>query len=183
MIDLKEYINEGIFDDDNLELTDLYSLIKDRIKTINYQYTSLGFTHFNDENACRRYIKDHHLETLKTVSGKEASTGKILINLLPAIFKNIIVNKNFIEHKDDDSYMSQSIKVSADFFKDNELIAKSESDNRTFKRLRKYLYIGVEMKKGALCVYYDCSDNLPNMIKPRPSSGHKGEGYVSIRFI
>lgn len=188
MRNLKEYIVEGVFDiDDNIdnfELIDLYSLIKDRIKTINYQYTSLGFTHFNNENACKKYIKDHRLETLKTVNGKEATTGKILINLLPAILQKIIVNKDFITHKNDDSYMEQSIKVSADFFKDNGLIAEYDNNARSyFKHPQKYLYIGVEMKRGALCIYYATSDELPNTIKAHPSSGHKGEGYVSIRLI
>jgi len=188
MKDLKEYIIEGVFDvDDNInnfELVDLYSLIKDKIKTINYQYTSLGFSHFNDEKACKKYIKDHHLETLKTVNGKEASTGKILINLLPAIFQKIIVNKDFITHKNDDSYMGQSIKVSSDFFEENGLIAEYNNDPRGyFKHTKKYLYIGIEMKRGALCIYYDSTDELPSSIKAHPSSGHKGEGYVSIRFI
>ena len=90
---------------DNFELVYLYSLIKDKIKTINYQHTPLGFTHFNNEIACKKYIKDHKLETLKTVNGKEASSGKILINLLPAILQKIIVNKDFITHKNDYSYM------------------------------------------------------------------------------
>lgn len=169
---------------DNFELVDLYSLIKDRIKTINYQYTSLGFSHFNNESACRKYIKDHRLETLKTVNGKEATTGKILINLLPAILQKVIVNKDFITHKNDDSYMEQSIKVSADFFKENGLIAEYNNDPRGyFKHTKKYLYIGVEMKRGALCIYYDSTDELPNTIKAHPSSGHKGEGYVSIRLV
>lgn len=169
---------------DNFELIDLYSLIKDKIKTINYQYTSLGFSHFNDEIVCRKYIRDHHLETLKTVNGKEASTGKILINLLPAIFQKIIVNKDFITHKNDDSYMEQSIKVSSDFFEENGLIAEYNNDPRGyFKHTKKYLYIGIEMKRGALCIYYDSTDELPSSIKAHPSSGHKGEGYVSIRFI
>lgn len=169
---------------DNFELVDLYSLIKDKIKTINYQYTSLGFTHFNNESACRKYIKDHRLETLKTVNGKEATTGKILINLLPAILQKVIVNKDFITHKNDDSYMEQSIKVSADFFKENGLIAEYNNDPRGyFKHTKKYLYIGVEMKRGALCIYYDSTDELPNTIKAHPSSGHKGEGYVSIRLV
>ena len=168
---------------DNFELVDLYSLIKDKIKTINYQYTSLGFTHFNNEKACKKYIKDHKLETLKTVNGKEASSGKILINLLPAILQKIIVNKDFITHKNDDSYMEQSIKVSSEFFKENGLIAEYNNNQRYFKRLDKYLYIGVEMKRGALCIYYDSTDELPNTIKTHPSSGYKGKGYVSIRFI
>lgn len=169
---------------DNFELVDLYSLIKDRIKTINYQYTSLGFSHFNNESVCRKYIKDHRLETLKTVNGKEATTGKILINLLPAILQKVIVNKDFITHKNDDSYMEQSIKVSSDFFKDNGLIAEYNNDPRGyFKHTKKYLYIGVEMKRGALCIYYDSTDELPNTIKTHPSSGHKGEGYVSIRLV
>lgn len=168
---------------DNFELVDLYSLIKDKIKTINYQYTSLGFTHFNNEKACKKYIKDHKLETLKTVNGKEASSGKILINLLPAILSKIIVNKDFITHKNDDSYMEQSIKVSSEFFKENGLIAEYNNNQRYFKRLDKYLYIGVEMKRGALCIYYDSTDELPNTIKTHPSSGYKGKGYVSIRFI
>lgn len=187
MKNLKEYISEGVFDvDDNInnfELIDLYSLIKDKIKTINYQYTSLGFTHFNNEKACKKYIKDHKLETLKTVNGKEASSGKILINLLPAILSKIIVNKDFITHKNDDSYMEQSIKVSSEFFKENGLIAEYNNNQRYFKRLDKYLYIGVEMKRGALCIYYDSTDELPNTIKTHPSSGYKGKGYVSIRFI
>lgn len=187
MKNLKEYIDESLFDVDNninsLELIDLYSLIKDRIKTINYQYTSLGFTHFNNESACKKYIKDHRLETLRTVNGKEATSGKILINLLPAILQKIIVNKDFITHKNDDSYMSQSIKVSSDFFRDNGLIAEYDNNaTRNFKHPRKYLYIGVEMKRGALCIYYATSDDLPNTIKAHPSSGHKGEGYVSIRL-
>lgn len=169
---------------DNFELIDLYSLIKDKIKTINYQYTSLGFSHFNDEKACKKYIKDHHLETLKTVNGKEASTGKILINLLPAILQKVIVNKDFITHKNDDSYMEQSIKVSSDFFEENGLIAEYNNDPRGyFKHTKKYLYIGIEMKRGALCIYYDSTDELPSSIKAHPSSGHKGEGYVSIRLV
>ena len=183
----KSVLKESILDiEDNIsdfELTDLYSLIKDRIKTINYQYTSLGFTHFNNESACKKYIKDHRLETLKTVNGKEAPTGKILINLLPAILQKIIVNKDFITHKNDDSYMTQSIKVSSDFFRDNGLIA--EYDNNAsgyFKHPRKYLYIGVEMKRGALCIYYDTSDELPDSIRSM-SHGHKGMGYVSIRLV
>lgn len=168
---------------DNFELVDLYSLIKDRIKTINYQHTPLGFTHFNNESACKKYIKDHKLETLKTVNGKEASSGKILINLLPAILQKIIVNKDFITHKNDDSYMEQSIKVSSEFFKENGLIAEYNNNQRYFKRLYKYLYIGVEMKRGALCIYYDSTDELPNTIKAHTNSGYKGQGYVSIRFI
>lgn len=168
---------------DNFELVDLYSLIKDKIKTINYQYTLLGFTHFNNESACKKYIKDHKLETLKTVNGKEASSGKILINLLPAILQKIIVNKDFITHKNDDSYMEQSIKVSSEFFKENGLIAEYNNNLRYFKRMKKYLYIGIEMKRGALCIYYDSTDELPNTIKTLPSSGYKGKGYVSIRFI
>ena len=168
---------------DNFELVDLYSLIKDRIKTINYQYTPFGFTHFNNERACRKYIKDHRLETLKTVNGKEATTGKILINLLPAILQKIIVNKDFITHKNDDSYMEQSIKISSDFFEENGLIAEYSNNPRGyFKRTRKYLYIGIEMKRGALCIYYDSTDELPNTIKTH-SDGYKGQGYVSIRFI
>lgn len=169
---------------DNFELVDLYSLIKDKIKTINYQHTPLGFTHFNNEIACKKYIKDHKLETLKTVNGKEASSGKILINLLPAILQKIIVNKDFITHKNDDSYMEQSIKVSSEFFKENGLIAEYNIDpQRYFKRMKKYLYIGIEMKRGALCIYYDSTDELPNTIKTHPSNGYKGKGYVSIRFI
>lgn len=168
---------------DNFELVDLYSLIKDKIKTINYQYTPFGFTHFNNESACKKYIKDHKLETLKTVNGKEASSGKILINLLPAILQKIIVNKDFITHKNDDSYMEQSIKVSSEFFKENGLIAEYNNNQRYFKRMKKYLYIGVEMKRGALCIYYDSTDELPNTIKAHTNSGYKGQGYVSIRFI
>lgn len=186
MKDLKEYITEGVFDvDDNIdnfELVDLYSLIKDRIKTINYQYTALGFTHFNNESACKKYIKDHRLETLKTVNGKEATSGKILINLLPAILQKIIVNKDFITHKNDDSYMEQSIKVSSDFFKDNGLIAEYDNNHRGyFKHPKKYLYIGIEMKRGALCIYYDSTDELPNTMRVFSQSA-KGMGYVSIRL-
>ena len=178
---------ESILDiDDNInnfELIDLHSLIKDKIKTINYQHTPLGFTHFINESACKKYIKDHKLETLKTVNGKEASSGKILINLLPAILQKIIVNKDFITHKNDDSYMEQSIKVSSDFFKENGLIPEYSNNQRYFKRSKKYLYIGIEMKRGALCIYYDSTDELPNTIKTHSSNGHKGQGYVSIRFI
>ena len=39
------------------------------------------------------------------------------------------------------------------------------------------------MKRGALCIYYDSTDELPNTIKAHPNSGYKGQGYVSIRFI
>lgn len=187
-MDTMKSLYESLLDIDNninnFELIDLYSLIKDKIKTINYQYTSLGFTHFNDEKACKKYIKDHHLETLKTVNGKEASSGKILINLLPAILQKIIVNKDFITHKNDDSYMEQSIKISSEFFRDNGLVAEYDNNARGyFKHPKKHLYIGIEMKRGALCIYYDSTEELPNTIKAHPSSGHKGEGYVSIRFI
>lgn len=188
MKNLKEYISEGVFDvDDNInnfELIDLYSLIKDKIKTINYQYTSLGFTHFNNEKACKKYIKDHQLETLKTVNGKEASSGKILINLLPAILQKIIVNKDFITHKNDDSYMEQSIRISSEFFRDNGLVAEYDNNARGyFKHPKKYLYIGIEMKCGDLRIYYDSTEELPNTIKAHSRYGFKGEGYVNIRFI
>ena len=70
-----------------------------------------------------------------------------------------------------------------EFFKENGLIAEYNNNQRYFKRLYKYLYIGVEMKRGALCIYYDSTDELPNTIKAHPNSGYKGQGYVSIRFI
>ena len=76
---------ESLLDDEEVlmrktELIDLYTLIKDKIKSMTYTYTSLGYSHgFNVEKCIQLSSKD---EILKTINGKtiKKSTLKITEN-------------------------------------------------------------------------------------------------------
>jgi hypothetical protein len=186
MKDLKEYIIEGVFDVDdnidNLELIDLYSLIKDRIKTINYQYNWLGITHFLDNKKCNKFTKNHNIEPLKTIKGKKMSSA-LLSNLLPIILKEIIVNKDFITHKDDTSYAWRSVEISSKIIEDNDLIIHNDPNAKSYMassygHAQKYVAFSIVMKKGALLIYYDTVSNLSNFKLDGP-----GAGYISIRLV
>ena len=174
-------ILEGVFDvDDNinkLELIDLYSLIKDRIKTMNYTYNYLGVTHFFDEKKCNAYIKKHNIQPLKTTSGKLVTGGKLFTAILPALLKDIYVFTDFINHKDDRSMVEKSAIISSTFMEDNDLI-KDHDDHRPYHVANK-VYITTEMKKGTLVISYGTTNNIDNVSSGRMMHA----GQVRIRLI
>jgi hypothetical protein len=179
MRSLKEIL-EGVFDiEDNidkLELIDLYSLIKDRIKTMNYSYNYLGVTHFFDEKKCGAYIKKHNISPLKTVDGKLATGGKLFTAILPVLLKDIYVFTDFINHKDDNSMVEKSAIISSKFMEDNNLI-KDKNDHRPH-HVQDKVYITVQMKKGALIISYGTTNNIDNVSSNRMV--HAGQVRITL---
>lgn len=181
MKNLIEYINEGIFDVDNnidkIEITDLYTLIKDKIKTLTYSYNYLGVTHFLDEKKCNAYIKKYNIEPLKTTSGKLATGGKLFGAILPALLKEIHVFSDYIDHKEDKSMIEKSAIISTKFIKDNNLI-KDPDEHRPY-HVNKFVYITTEMKRGALVISYGTTNNIDNVTSGRMMHA----GQMRINFI
>lgn len=157
------------------ELIDLYALIKDKIKSMNYTYTSMGYSHgFNVKKCIQLSSED---EILKTISGKTLNPGADLGKMISIFLKQIIVNPDFINHKNDKSYMEKSAKQTFDYSIMNDLNNYDEGHYTNFGKDVPYIF--VEMKGGNLYVYY-CWDKKP--IVRTNSHGYYGYGRVIIRF-
>lgn len=172
---------ESLLDDEEAlmrktELIDLYTLIKDKIKSMAYTYTSLGYSHgFNVEKCIQLSSKD---EILKTINGKTLNPGATLGKMISIFLKQIIVNPDFINHRNDETYMEKSAKQTFDYSVANDL------NNRTDGGFNNNLgedvpYIFVEMKRGSLYVYYHW-DGKPIVRADR--RGNYGYGRIIIRF-
>lgn len=157
------------------ELIDLYTLIKDKIKSMNYAYTSMGYSHgFNVKKCIQLSSKD---EILKTINGKTLNPGADLGKMIAIFLKQIIVNPDFINHKNDKSYMEKSAKQTFDYSIMNDLNNYDEGHYTNFGKEVPYIF--VEMKGNNLYVYY-CWDKKP--IVRTNSHGNYGYGRIIIRF-
>lgn len=171
---------ESLLDDEEVlmrktELIDLYTLIKDKIKSMTYTYTSMGYSHgFNIKKCIQLSSKD---EILKTINGKTLNPGADLGKMISIFLKQIIVNQDFINHKNDKSYMEKSAKQTFDYSIMNDLINYDEGHYTNFGKDVPYIF--VEMKKGNLYVYYHW-DKKP--IVRVNSHGNYGYGRIIIRF-
>ena len=160
------------------ELIDLYTLIKDKIKSMTYTYTSLGYSHgFNVEKCIQLSSKD---EILKTINGKTLNPGAGFGKMISIFLKQIIVNPDFINHKNDKTYMEKSAKQTFDYSVMNDLNNWKDGRFNNFNNLGKDVpYIFVEMKRGNLYVYYHW-DKKP--IVSVNSHGNYGYGRIIIKF-
>lgn len=171
---------ESLLDDEEVltrktELIDLYTLIKDEIKSMTYTYTSLGYSHgFNVEKCIQLSSKD---EILKTVNGKTLNPGDTLGKMISIFLKQIIVNPDFINHKDDKTYMEKSAKQTFDYSVMNDLNNRKGGGSNNLREDIPYIF--VEMKRGNLYVYYHW-DKKP--IVRTNSRGNYGYGRIIIRF-
>ena len=172
---------ESLLDDEetlmkNTELIDLYTLIKDKIKKMTYTYTSLGYTHgFDTKKSFKLASKG---EELRTISGKTLNPGGTLGKILPIFLKQIIVNPQFITHKEDESYMKSSAEQTFNYVVANDLRNHADLD-RGYIGPKKFPYFFVEMHNGALYIYYDWNTK-PNISKGFTSE--RGNGRLIIRF-
>lgn len=172
---------ESLLDDEetlmrNTELVDLYTLIKDKIKGMTYTYTSLGYSHGFDIKKCLKLASKN--EVLKTTTGKTLDPGGSLGKILSIFLKQIIVNPQFITHKNDDSYLKSSAKQTFDYSSINDLANHDDAEIRFTRGGTPYVF--VEMKNDALYVYYDW-DTKPRTEK-HVGTGQRGNGRVIIRF-
>lgn len=172
---------ESLLDDEetlikNTELTDLYSLIKDKIKAMSYVYFSLGYTHGFDTKKCLKLASKD--EVLKTINGKTMNPGGTLGKIMPIFLKQIIVNPQFITHNFDESYMKSSAEQTFNYVVANDLRNHKDLD-RAYTGTQRFPYFYVEMRNGALYIYYDWG------AKPDTSKGfssERGNGRIIIRF-
>ena len=172
---------ESLLDDEetlikNTELIDLYSLIKDKIKAMSYVYFSLGYTHGFDTKKCLKLTSKE--EELKTINDKTLNPGRILGKIMPIFLKQIIVNPQFITHNFDESYMKSSAEQTFNYVVANDLRNHTDLD-RARTCAKRFPYFFVEMKNGALYIYYDWG------AKPDTSkrfSSERGNGRLIIRF-
>ena len=172
---------ESLLDDEetlikNTELIDLYSLIKDKIKAMSYVYFSLGYTHGFDTKKCLKLSSKE--EVLKTINGKTMNPGGTLGKIMPIFLKQIIVNPQFITHRDDDSYMKSSAEQTFNYVVANDLRNHADLD-RARTGTKRFPYFFVEMHQGALYIYYNW-DTKPNTSKGFLSE--RGNGRIIIRF-
>lgn len=172
---------ESLLDDEetlvkNTELVDLYTLIKDKIKGMTYTYTSLGYSHGFDIKKCRKLASKD--EVLKTTTGKTLNPGGSIGRFISIFLKQIIVNPQFITHKNDDSYLKSSAKQTFDYSSINDLANHEDAEIRFTRGGTPYVF--VEMKNDALYVYYDW-DTKPRTEK-HVGNGQRGNGRVIIRF-
>lgn len=172
---------ESLLDDEetlmkNTDLIDLYSLIKDKIKAMSYVYFSLGYTHGFDTKKCLKLASKD--EVLKTINGKTMNPGGTLGKIMPIFLKQIIVNPQFITHRDDDSYMKSSAEQTFNYVVANDLRNHADLD-RTRTGTKRFPYFFVEMHQGALYIYYNW-DAKPNTSKGFLSE--RGNGRIIIRF-
>ena len=171
---------ESILDDEEVlmrktDLIDLYTLIKDKIKSMTYTYTSLGYSHgFAVEKCIQLSSKD---EILKTINGKTLNPGVTLGKMISIFLKQIIVNPDFINHKNDKTYMEKSAKQTFDYSVANDL---NNWKDGGFNNLGEDVpYIFVEMKRGNLYVYYHW-DKKP--VVRANGRGNYGYGRIIIKF-
>jgi hypothetical protein len=172
---------ESLLDDEetlmkNTDLIDLYSLIKDKIKAMSYVYFSLGYTHGFDTKKCLKLASKD--EVLKTINGKTMNPGGILGKIMPIFLKQIIVNPQFITHNFDESYMKSSAEQTFNYVVANDLRNHTDLD-RARTGTKRFPYFYVEMRNGALYIYYDWG------AKPDTSKGfssERGNGRIIIRF-
>lgn len=168
-------LKESLLDDvdsqlNNFGVIDLYTLIKDKIKALTYNYRVWSYSHALDINKCIS-LSDSN-EILKTIDGQTLKTGKEFGRILPLFLKQIIVEKNFINKRDDDSYLKSSAEQTWKFISDNKL-----TNDREY-------YIYVEMRKGVLNIYYDIdSPDINRSIQINPKTKSRGDGYVRIKLI
>ena len=172
---------ESLLDDEetlikNTELIDLYSLIKDKIKAMSYVYFSLGYTHGFDTKKCLKLSSKE--EVLKTINDKTMNPGGTLGKIMPIFLKQIIVNPQFITHRDDDSYMKSSAEQTFNYVVANDLRNHADLD-RARTGTKRFPYFFVEMHQGALYIYYNW-DTKPNTSKGFLSE--RGNGRIIIRF-
>lgn len=172
---------ESLLDDEetlvrNTELVDLYTLIKDKIKGMTYTYTSLGYSHGFDIKKCRKLASKD--EVLKTTTGKTLNPGGSLGRFISIFLRQIIVNPQFITHKNDDSYLKSSAKQTFDYSSINDLANHDDAEIRFTRGGTPYVF--VEMKNDALYVYYNW-DTKPRTEK-HVGTGQRGNGRVIIRF-
>ena len=171
---------ESLLDDEetlmkNTDLIDLYSLIKDKIKAMSYVYFSLGYTHgFDTKKSFKLTSKE---EELKTINGKTLKPGGTLGKILPIFLKQIIVNPQFITHREDESYMKSSAEQTFNYVVANDLRNHAFLDR--YVGPKKFPYFFVEMHNGALYIYYNW-DTKPNISKGFTSE--RGNGRLIIRF-
>lgn len=172
---------ESLLDDEetlmkNTDLIDLYSLIKDKIKAMSYVYFSLGYTHGFDTKKCLKLASKD--EVLKTINGKTMNPGGTLGKIMPIFLKQIIVNPQFITHNFDESYMKSSAEQTFNYVVANDLRNHKDLD-RAYTGAQRFPYFYVEMRNGALYIYYDWG------AKPDTSKGfssERGNGRIIIRF-
>lgn len=174
---------ESLLDDEetlvrNTELIDLYTLIKDKIKGMTYTYTSLGYSHGFDIKKCRKLASKD--EVLKTTTGKTLNPGGSLGRFLSIFLRQIIVNPQFITHKNDDSYLKSSAKQTFDYSLINDLANHEDAEIKFTQGGKAVPHIFVEMKNDSLYVYYNW-DTKPRTEK-HVGTGQRGYGRVIIRF-
>lgn len=157
------------------ELIDLYTLIKDKIKSMNYTYTSLGFSHGFDVKKCIQLSSKD--EILKTIDGKTLNPGADLGKMISIFLKQIIVNPDFINHKNDQSYMEKSAKQTFDYSVMNDLNNWKDGGYNNLGEDIPYFF--VEMKRGNLYIYYHWDKNPIIRVNGR---GNYGYGRIIIRF-